>query len=400
MYKVPLLKMYPANNGDSFLIKIDSPHPQAILVDGGYVSTFKNHILSDLKKLNEQGLCLDLVISTHIDADHISGLIEFFKQNGHSGSPKIISVKNVWHNSVRSIGTSSSDNIEVDDLELLTEIKRQGFPSPSENETAISEISAKQGSSLAALLLSGDYQWNMCSGSQSINCEDTPDFNFGEHIQLQIISPQLDRLKQLHIWWIKELRRHGFIGELGTNEIFDDAFEFLCADKRLNLNNPTLISASTSDLLEDLYEPDTSETNASSIAFIANIGQARLLFLGDAFAEDIEAQLKKLVNTNSLIFDAIKISHHGSLHSTSPSLLGLIDAPAFLISSNGKKHNHPDIEVLKAIVDRPCKFTRTLYFNYSTPASKELKNYKSKSGASFTIFENATNWIDLNMESL
>ena len=390
--------MYPAANGDAFLIKLDSPRPFTILIDGGYASTFNNYILADLKDLASESRCLDLVVATHIDSDHISGLITFFKQNGHSKTPQIIPVKHVWHNSVRSLESAVSSDIDNGDLELLTEIKRRGFPAPSDVEKETSEISAKQGSSLAALLFSGEYHWNMGNGHKSINCDETPSLDL-EDVQLQIISPQLNRLEQLHNWWIRELKRYGFAGELGDNELFDDAFEFLCADKRLQLGNntPTEISATNSHSLGDVYKADTSETNASSIAFIANIGHTRLLFLGDALTEDIEVKLKELAKTKtSLVFDAIKISHHGSLHSTSPSLLELIDAPVFLISTNGKKHSHPDIEVLKAIVDRPCKFSRTLYFNYSTPVSKELKNYTSKSNTSFSVVENTTDWIDFS----
>ena len=397
------LKMYPAKNGDSFLIKAGLPHPMAILVDGGYASTFKEHILADLKLLAAQGYCLDLVVATHIDADHISGLIEFFKQNGNSSTPKIIPVKDVWHNSLRNMEASTSSNTRSDDLELLAEIKRRGFPKPNGGEVDKSEISARQGSSLAALLLSGNYRWNMGQGNQSINC-GIPALNLRENPQLHIISPQPSRLEQLRTWWIKKLRRYGFSGEIGANEIFDDAYEFLCADNSLQLDkntNPTLISGSISSSLEDVYEPDTSLTNASSIAFIAKIDQSQLLFLGDALAEDIESYLHKLAHTNSsFLFDAIKVSHHGSLHNTSPTLLELIDAPVFFISSNGGRHNHPDIKVLKAIVDRPCEFTRNLYFNYSTPASRELQNYKSKSGAHFIIFEDATDWIEFSLESL
>jgi hypothetical protein len=38
------------------------------------------------------------------------------------------------------------------------------------------------------------------------------------------------------------------------------------------------------------------------------------------------------------VFDVIKVSHHGSIHNTSVNLLSLIDAPVFLVSSNGSAH--------------------------------------------------------------
>ena len=399
--------MYPANNGDAFLIVTELPQPLAILVDGGYGSTFNDYISPDLKIFAEQGYCLDLVVATHIDADHISGLLEFFKQNGNSSSTKIIPIKDVWHNSVRSLDFSSVYNADTkpDDLDLLTEIKRRGFAKPTGSEDDPEEISAKQGSSLAALLLGGNYRWNMGKGLKSINCGGTSALKFGDDMQLQVIAPQIRRLQQLKTWWIRELKRFGFTGTPGVGGIFDDAFEFLCSYKNLQAATspaPTQISSSTDSSLKNIYQPDTSVTNSSSIAFIAKIGPARILFLGDAWAEDIELYLKSLSNTagSAFIFDAIKVSHHGSLRNTSPALLELIDARVFLISSDGKRHSHPDFAVLKAIVDRPCKFKRNIYFNYTTPASRLLRNYKSKSGANFEIYENSNSWINLNPESL
>ena len=104
--------------------------------------------------------------------------------------------------------------------------------------------------------------------------------------------------------------------------------------------------------------------------------------------------------TFPMIFDAIKISHHGSLHNTSPALLELIDSPVYLISSSGERHNHPDLEVLKAIVDRSSDFQRHLYFNYSTPASEYMRNYTAKSGVGFAIYEGTTDWIEIGVKYL
>jgi beta-lactamase superfamily II metal-dependent hydrolase len=396
------LKMYPASNGDAFLISANVPEPVNILIDGGYGSTYKNYISPDLKDLASKGLSLNLVVATHIDADHILGLIEFFKSNGCSNNPKIIPVDNVIHNSVRSLNSLKTNIIRNDDYELLSEVALQGYPcSDSQMER---EISAHQGSSLAALLLAGKYNWNFSEGNKSISCENFPIIKLNDNANLKLIGPTLERLNELKGWWLKELRRLGFIGDIGDTIIFDDAFEFLCAKHNLKSNDKNVISqisGSTEYSLHDAYYPDTSATNSSSVTFIAEIGSSKLLFLGDAWSEDIEFQVKKLERgRNKLIFQAIKISHHGSLRNTSTSLLELIDAPAYFISSNGNRHNHPDIEVLKEIVDRPSEFQRHLYFSYSTPASTFMKNYKSKSGACFTVHENASNWIDLTTEIL
>ena len=388
--------MYRAKNGDAFLLAISAPKKILTLIDGGYASTFKNHISQDLTSLASQGYELDLVVATHIDADHITGLIEFFKDNGTSNFPEIIPVKNVWHNSLRSI---SSENSRADtsssDLELLKDIGYHGYP--HSQECSPEEISARQGSSLAAHLLEGGYHWNNSDGFTSINSQNTAPLQLSDTVKIEAINPGSERLGSLKTWWLREVRKLGFAGSIENNRIFDDAFEFMCARGQLSEDyGPDQISISSSRTLDEDYEKDISITNSSSIAFIVHIHSTKILFLGDAWSEDIEKELRiKNKGKNSMIFDAIKISHHGSRHNTSVSLLNMIDSPAYFISTDGKRHSHPNISVLKAIVDRPSSFKRNLYFSYSTRASKYMNDYKSKSGAAFTIHENANDWISL-----
>jgi glyoxylase-like metal-dependent hydrolase (beta-lactamase superfamily II) len=81
------IKMYPAGNGDAFLV---SGAGANVLVDGGYASTFDRHIAADLQALGLRGERLNLLIATHIDADHISGLIALLAANGSSIQPVIV----------------------------------------------------------------------------------------------------------------------------------------------------------------------------------------------------------------------------------------------------------------------------------------------------------------------
>ena len=393
--------MYPARNGDAFLVREDATQPTAILIDGGYASTFTTSILPDLRHISQIGYSLDLVISTHIDADHIAGLLTFFKFNGNSQFPKIIQVKDVWHNSLRSIATTTVANGDTDpaDKDLLVEIRRRGYPMFAEFAAEPVEISTRQGSSLAALLLGGGYRWNTKDGIRSINSTEMPLYELGPDMRIRVIGPPVPRFEQLRSRWINELRTMGFAGRIGTSEAFDDAFEFLCAfeDLRESVSvEPVTLSSSTNRCLDEAYVADGSVTNGTSISIIIETGYSRLLFLGDSWAEDIEVALRELPNAVfPMIYDAIKISHHGSLHNTSPMLLSLIDSPVFLISSSGERHSHPDLEVLKAIVDRPADFQRHLHFNYITPESQQMRHYNAKSGAAFTIHENTTDWIEI-----
>ena len=206
------------------------------------------------------------------------------------------------------------------------------------------------------------------------------------------LGPELAQATQLH------LHPRVDAAAIGAGGFFDDAFEFMCASSDLRkkmASSPREISAPT-DLtrLAQVYSPDTSPTNASSISVVITVGSKSLLFLGDSLAEDLVEKLgPRLHGQSTLWFDAIKLSHHGSLHNTSPDLLKIVDSDTFFISSNGDRHGHPDFAVLREIVDRPAQFKRTLHFSYSTPASRQLKNYCSASGADFSVNEGSTDWV-------
>lgn len=387
------LKMYPARNGDAFLIHASGSH---ILIDAGYASTFHDYILTDLRRLASAGDPLDLLVCTHIDKDHIGGLLELISSNGPQGARTIIEIKEVWHNSLRSLPSSPGAPNSLSDCQLLEAIQRRGFLLPPAPGPAINPISAKQGSSLARLLQQQGYLWNAGDGTTCVTSARPPQV-LPNDVQVQLIGPPLARLQELRSWWLAQMRKACYRGGAAVDALVEDAYEMLCASIREpKPATVKTISAGGSKRLVDLYVPDASPTNASSIATIIDAGGKRLLFLGDAWAQDVIAELKLVRGSDALqVFDAIKVSHHGSIHNTSVDLLSLIDAPVFLVSSNGSAHNHPDFEVLAEIVDRPATFERTIYFNYETPASTRLRVHTSRSGARFNVEVVQGGWIHI-----
>jgi hypothetical protein len=315
------IKSYPAKNGDAFLLKATA-RPFAMLVDGGYAETFQLHVKSDLADLAASGFELDLVVATHVDADHISGLLSFFRSNGKADSPAIIPVREVFHNSFRSlvVPMKGLPALRLDDAALLNEIRRRGYPPPASTTNVEEEISARQGRSLAELLRKGDYRWNSHDGTLSVSGDRLADLRM-HSARVEVLSPSRLRLDALRKWWTSEIRRLGLVGSL---EELDDVFEFLCAHEVVA---PGVQSLASSDAdLAQVHFPDNSVTNGSSISLIVEIENCRLLFLGDAWAEDIVMALKR---NGPTIFDAIKIAHHGSARNTSPELLTLVDSPHF-----------------------------------------------------------------------
>lgn len=390
--------MYPAQNGDAFLLSTSKTN---ILIDGGYTKTFKTYIQKDLEELAAREASLDLAVVTHIDTDHIGGIIHFLSLNGCSTKRNIIAINNVWHNSLRCMTSIKKEaKLSHQEFEVIDAINKRGHPKELQPTTSgFNEISARQGSTLAALLKKGEYVWNEGDGTQSICTDSVRDKRFKDGL-IKVLSPSRKRLENLVSSWKRDLRHLGCINSIGSNQAIDDAFELNFEHK--NKSSPLqeqLISAGGIKSFADVYKPDNSVSNGSSIATIIVLNGIRLLMLADAFAEDVLTELRKMKATGeSMVFDAIKISHHGSNHNTSPELLSFVDSPRYFISSDGSKHNHPDIELLRAIVDRQACFTRTLYFNYSTPESKNIKKFQTTTGATFVVKENATDWITINKE--
>lgn len=380
--------MYPASNGDAFLVDAAGTF---ILIDAGFASTFQNFIKADLASLNSDGQRLALAVCTHIDADHIGGLLEFFSSNGLHPR-RIIEVDRVWHNSLRSMPLQLGEEEGVQGKRVLEALQRRGFGWPALS----GPISARQGSSLAKMLGRDAYLWNEGHGTNCIS-QDLQPLILSEAVSVEVVGPSRARLEALRDVWLKEVAKLGYKGGVASRDLIDDAYEMWFATVP-DVTTPKYqkVSANANQRLVDVYVPDQSPTNGSSIAVIIKVAGAQVLFLGDAWAEDMVTRLRaRKPAAGPILFDAIKVSHHGSRHNTSPELLATVDSPCFLISTDGCRHGHPDFEVLAEIVDRPAPFERRLIFNYETAAYARLCSHASRTGTPFSVHIADTDWISL-----
>jgi beta-lactamase superfamily II metal-dependent hydrolase len=383
--------MFPARDGDSFLISLNDQ--EYILIDCGYPDTFEKYIKKELTSIKE----LELLVVTHYDQDHIWGALSFLRENNEN---QFIQIKQIWHNAYKQIQFIRPQKGEVseNDKKILTQICLNGYPNPNK-----SVISAVQGSTLASKILYGNYNWNISFNEKAISTCNFQNQNCKYKIHL--LSPDDGKLKRLATKWRKELARRGFRGRITDNKIFDDAFEFLTIQERAEvLDRKASKISETGDLFGKLlhqsfdkdiedFEEDMKEANGSSIAFILEYGKYNLLFLGDAPPTIVEERLKILYKPSDfpIYFDAIKISHHGSRKNTSPTLLQLIDSKNYLISTNGDKHSHPDIETLALIVKRDTKYTRNLIFNYKNSIVEIIDNDRLKTEFKYQSYYSGNN---------
>ena len=110
-----MLKLHAiqAEYGDCFILEYGSPSsPKNILVDGGPETIYDKHLRDELLKIRDNGGKLDLVILSHVDADHITGLLDFaaeLRQQKADNKDATIGADAIWHNTFSQTIGSGND---------------------------------------------------------------------------------------------------------------------------------------------------------------------------------------------------------------------------------------------------------------------------------------------------
>ncbi len=308
-----------AFNGDAiFITRQQNGIFTNILIDGGPEYTFKKHpkkpssgpLKDILERLLSAGQTLNLVILSHVDDDHIGGLIAGFEEVGYLSE----NTKEIWFNSGKVLA-------EYFKLE----------PNP-ESEILINqqnklETTTEQGVQLEDLIESAGI-------NKKLFIQAGDEYIF-EGFKFTLLSPSLRALEALSKRWDKEIAQ---------NEI-----------KKNETARATDYGTMFKELLEnDHFEEDKSVTNGSSIAVLLEVDNVKALFLADAFPSIICASLRALGynESNRLKVDFVKISHHGSKKNTSDELLSIIDTNRFIILTDGSSHGFPNKVTLARIHKR------------------------------------------------
>ena len=323
------------------------------------MDTYQNYLLPKLKDIAAQGGVVDLIVVTHIDGDHISGIIKLLEEDKLP-----IEVKNIWYNGYRHVQSIVKVSKDPETFVHKNICK--------ESNTECKPISAKQGCTLSALIAQKGLAWNEPTNGGVIKAPMT--IPFGD-ATIHILSPSEDDIDNLGDFWRKRLIKDGLLKKEHSEEYWDDAFEFCLSKDKPGFHFHEQKVSKSYDLekmKETPYEADDSVTNGSSVVFVLETGEKRMLFLGDAHAETVMKLLIALYGEKNtpIEFDAVKLSHHGSYNNNSPKLLSMIACDRWLISTNGDKYNHPDMPTLAHIITRNAGCQ--LFFNYKLPVGDEL----------------------------
>ncbi len=365
------IELFPAGNGDAILLDTGT---HLILIDCGYVSTFRDHVKPRLQELSQAGRTLTKLIVTHIDADHIQGAITFIEENGNADDPSIIKVDEIWFNSYRHLYFSDKEQGGFNGAAPNVNIP-QGQASVEADDT-MRLVSFSQGTSLGRLVLEHGYAWNTTFNGNAVAVNGPVRFDLGPDTSITLLGPTQEALETLGNRWYKYLRKL-FKGKINEDTFFDDAFEMMMEEMRqaeldaAEAPDEEALVSTYFDWVEakavDWIKEDTSPTNGSSIVFMIEHKQKKLLFLADAIPTPVITQLKKLYTDDDfpIHVNALKVAHHGAWPNNSPELLKMVYADYFLFSSNGSRHSHPHLQTLAWILKEHQEHQpKTFVFNY------------------------------------
>lgn len=337
------VEMLPALHGDCLLVEYgDAGRTRRLLVDGGPIGAY-GELEARLSALPAGDRRFELIVLSHVDTDHIDGLVRLFA----NPRPWPFVVKDVWFNGWRHL------------------------------DEAHGLLGGKQGEYFSALLARrlDDGCWNGAFDGKAVVVHDNealPERSLAGDMTLTLLSPTIPKLAKMRDAWRKD------IGDVIEPGDLDAAWELLARQKRYLPGQGLLGSTPELDkLLEKQSRPDNAAANGSSIAFLAEFAGKSCLFLADAHPDAVCASLRRLLQARGLsrlVVDAVKVSHHGSKGNTTDELMSLIESPRFLFSTNGAQFGHPDREAVQRVIARSTRTEPTLYFNYVTERNREWKS--------------------------
>lgn len=336
------VKFLPVAHGDSIFIKISEENKSyVIVVDGGPAGS-RERFFSELEKID----AIDLLVVTHIDNDHIKGIVKAFNSNKFKDIP----IDKYWFNSGIMIADYLTGGLEV-------EVPSEYQIPLLDNAVIEKQAGVKEGKELHTYLKGNPNKWHespIMTGQNHCLSNNTD-------IKLFVISPNEDSLKGLlDEWNTKDKQKDKQAGSGGGYD-----YEY-----------PLKI------LVKQKWELDSGKPNGSSIAFIIDYKGYRFLFSADAHANVMVEGLKKYKELHSIEgavkFDVVKLSHHGSAVNISSSLLDEIDCEHYVVCANASTaYFHPQKETFAKIVNYyqekyPSKIV-TFHFNHNLGYAREGK---------------------------
>lgn len=353
------LEVLQADKGDCLLLHAQTESgPALIVVDGGPGGVFDDFLEPRLEEIRQERidlngleenepLIIDLLMVSHVDDDHINGVIDLLEamvRDKDQKKPPRYRVLELWHNSFdRVLGNDETKGLlgtktqfgaaSTDDLSALVEDAEEGAPTDHAKVLA----SVKQGDDLKRLADALGIGINTSFGGKLISTipGELVARSVGG-IEFVVLGPRLPELEKLQ-------------------EEFD---KWLAKQPFAERTPKSMLSALD----------DESAANLSSLVVLARKDGKSILLTGDARSDKVLEGLKDCRlcgDEESLEVGILKMPHHGSIRNLDEKgdFLRRITSRNYVFSGNGE-HGNPDRETFDLLFKTRPGAAMNLYLTY------------------------------------
>lgn len=377
---------FPVGSGDciTLLLKNDDKEMH-IMVDGGlYTQEVNDYIV------NEFHGHIDYLIVTHIDNDHINGLIEMLKSKPN------LTINHIFYNCYQR----TSDDLQEWDEKMVENVKRVYGHLPVVVDMLEQKINAEKSMTLTELIL-GNEKWKkawrreyITEDSAAIDIEN----DMGRFIFLSPTKKALNDLdKEYRTLFWKTLYKQKIEDYKKEETIYEALMRVMEQEDYTDLNEEPVSSKVLNEKTLKSYSDEKlgnlNPSNEASIAFVWEYGGHRILFMGDAAPQQVASKLGDVYGktTKPVLFDVIKVSHHGSAHSTSKELVSVADSEHYFLTGGGASIR-PSYQALARIISAPLPqgiSKREIRYNRENAVLKNLAcNESLKEKLHYSIIAN------------
>jgi len=309
-----------AAEGDCLLLENDGAFA---LVDGGIAGNYAANLQPYLTQEVGVGGHLEVVLVSHVDADHITGIVDLLadieraRADDELVDPMIVG--DLWHNSFGTTLDTVNGALFANLHAMMSQAGRAAFAAAN---GSVALLGIAQGARLQRKAAQLGIPLNGFFGGKRITQEEMVDrtWSLGS-ANFVVAGPTIANLKDLQDDWIKWIDRNMDAFALGDAQAMANA--------------------------------DKSVPNLSSIVLFGSTPHGDVLLTGDARGDHIlqgleQAEVIQVGMTRPLRL--LKVQHHGSDRNVAADFFQRLPADIYLLSANGK-HGNPDEEVLAMIVD-------------------------------------------------
>lgn len=363
------IEVFQADKGDCLLVT--STDGRRVLVDGGMSSSYNQHVAPALGKLQKAGEKLDVVYVSHIDQDHISGILkmtddlvawkifDFQSANGNANAkrpkvPRPPEFDQVWNNAFHDQLGKNSGPIEemlaarARALTLIPhDVAREAaeeFAGIAQSKGEAVQLSRRLGAKQLDVPVNPEYDHGLMYVS------DPPDPLKVGKLRFTVIGPFAEDLRNLRDEWNKWLKTQKAKDQLARIRRKQKADEDRL--RASGVDEPLGILLAQADQLGD-RDAVTLPNLASLMFHLEETGGPTVLLTGDGHWEDILAGLEnanKVAEGGGLHVNVLKVQHHGSEHNWHHDFGKRITADHYIFCGNGFSKN-PDLDVIDAVLD-------------------------------------------------